>query len=112
MGLTQRLLAELGATPERLGSVRTPSELESLKVDVRSAFRALAFKYHPDRNPDDNGLVFKALNEALKWVLALEPKPVVVTTVTYMYPSPNTRVRPVSPKRVYDARRVAVIRPA
>src|SRR5215468_7670522 len=46
---------------ETLG-VRRDADADTLK----KAFRSLAMKYHPDRNPDDNGAEqrFKEINEA------------------------------------------------
>src|SRR5258706_8206277 len=46
---------------ETLG-VRRDADADALK----KAFRSLAMKYHPDRNPDDNGAEqrFKEINEA------------------------------------------------
>lgn len=112
MGLTSRLLAELGATPERLGTTHTVEALDSLKAEARQKFKALAFKYHPDRHPGDDGLLFRALNEAFNWLLSSKvTPPVMITTTTYMCPAPSYFDRQVSPKRVYDARRVVSIRP-
>src|SRR3972149_5640864 len=46
---------------ERLGIPRTATEAE-----IKKAFRTLALKYHPDRNPDDKESEekFKEINEA------------------------------------------------
>lgn len=59
MNQAQILAAELGATPQRFDEIRrlpypqAVKALEQLKADVRANYKKCAFKYHPDRNPDD-----------------------------------------------------------
>jgi hypothetical protein len=59
MNQAQALAAELGATPQRFDEIRrlpypkAVPALEQLKRDVQANYKKCAFKYHPDRNPDD-----------------------------------------------------------
>lgn len=109
MGLTDRLLVELGATPERLARIQTQVDLETLKQEARKCFRSLVFRYHPDRNPGDNGVMFKSLTEAMKWLEELQLPRFQIHTVTYIYPESSTNIA-VSPKKVYDAKRAVLIK--
>ena len=59
MNQAQTLAAELGATPQRFDEIRrlpypeAVKALDQLKADVRANYKKCAFKYHPDRNPED-----------------------------------------------------------
>ncbi len=84
MTLTQQLAIELGATSERLDQIRrTPypqaaQSLEELKGEVRGAYKKLAFKYHPDRNPEDlegSAERFKALSQAMREIESIQVAP-------------------------------------
>jgi hypothetical protein len=82
--LTRQLAAEFGATPERLNKLRqTPfpqatKDLAELQREAKAAYKQLAFKYHPDRNPDDpEGAAekFKLLPQVLREIENLRVAP-------------------------------------
>ncbi len=78
-------MAALNVTPDRLHKLRmipfpeAVRKLESIKVEARKLYKQLAFKWHPDRNPDDPNVEdqFKALGAVLADLEKLRIQPPV-----------------------------------
>lgn len=91
--MSEALTIELGITRERILKIRSARSLEEarrllkeMQTDVKSMYRQLIFKYHPDRNPGDPeaGTRVRLLKELLDEVMQLQvhapappPRPVV-----------------------------------
>jgi hypothetical protein len=130
--LFRNLAAEMCVTKQRVTNIHAASSfeeakkrLEALKVDAKAAYKRLAFKYHPDRNPGDAEAEakFKALGAVLKEVEGLEvqpprpqPTPVQPPPTTYYSRRPGgpsiftTATNTANTGVGYDARRVVFIR--
>ena len=130
--MTQNELAlAMGVTQQRLQHIQQAPTLEearnrlmALKVEVKAAFKRLAFRFHPDRNPGNLEAEgnFKRSGEVLTAIEKLEvkaPQPQVrVVAVHFHRAGSNTNVygnayasttqTQTSP---YAARQVAFIRP-
>ena len=128
--MTQDELAlEMGATPQRLQHIQQAPTLEearnrlmALKVEAKAAFKRLAFRFHPDRNPgnleaEEN---FKRCGEVLTAIEKLEvkaPQPQIqVVAVHFHRAGPNIYGEAYASTTqtstsAYDARHVAFIRP-
>ena len=132
-------MQELHATPDRvkqLGSLpfkQAAEGLEKVKVEARKLYKQLAFKWHPDRNPDSQqeaATRFKMLGQVLKELETLQirqrpPMPMqqvfhvvfhrgtttatTATTVNWAS-APRPDATNANPGPSYDARRVAYIR--
>jgi len=87
--LARQLAAEFGATPERLNRIRrtqypqSAKDLAELQREAQAAYKKLAFKYHPDRNPDD----LEAATEKFKLL------PIVLTELENLRVAPQQRQR-------------------
>jgi len=130
-------MQELNATPDRvkrLGALpfkQAAEGLEKVKVEARKLYKQLAFKWHPDRNPDSQeeaATRFKMLGHVLKELEAIQVRqrpPMPMQQVFHVVFHRNTATatttnttswasRPdattASPGPSYDARRVAYIR--
>lgn len=99
MNQAQALAAELGATPQRFDAIRrlpypkAVPALEQLKQDVQANYKKCAFKYHPDRNPDDpEGAAekFKLLAVIVERIQAFRCRP----------PRPQV-ARPINPQNIH-----------
>jgi hypothetical protein len=102
--LIRGLAEEMGVSPQTLNPLRTmPYQqacraLHELKEGAQAAYKKLAFKYHPDRNPQDPEtatLKFKALAVALEHVMSLRikarrPQPVMQTITRWTYYPPQS----------------------
>lgn len=136
--LLQTLTLELGITPERMRAIQAAPSFEeakqrlvTLKADVKKAFKGLALKYHPDKNPGDPTAEAKfkgilAISKEIESLNVAQPRtrpvvhqwvqvhPAAATVQTGVYTNYGSAVDSVNagptPRVPYEAWRVAYIR--
>ena len=68
------------------------SHASASEIEIKKAFRQLALKYHPDRNPDnkESEEKFKEINEAYSCLMDPQKGPIMTGFGTAEGPAPGT----------------------